>query len=195
MVFLRATTYLDPPPVVRGNGVLLRQPALKDYAEWSVLRAESRGFLEPWEPLWPADDLTRGAFRYRIRRNVRDARADVAYAFFAFCETSGRLVGGLTLSNVRRGVAQSASLGYWIGERFARQGYMTAAVNALVPFAFDQLKLHRVEAACIPTNRASIALLMRCGFSEEGLARRYLRINGMWQDHLLFAVLDSDPRP
>ncbi len=195
MVFLRASAYLDPPPVVKGSGVTLRQPQLKDFGEWSRLRAESRRFLEPWEPLWPADDLTRGAFRYRIRRHVRDARADVAYAFFAFCEAGGELVGGLTLSNVRRGVAQSASLGYWIGERFARRGYMTASVNALLPFAFGQLKLHRVEAACIPTNRASIALLTRCGFTEEGLARRYLRINGVWQDHLLFAVLESDPRP
>lgn len=195
MVFLRASAYLDPPPVVTGKGVVLRQPALKDFAAWVALRAESRRFIEPWEPLWPADDLTRSAFRYRIRRHVRDARADVAYAFFACCGTTGQLVGGLTLSNVRRGVAQSASLGYWIGERFARQGYMTAAVSALLPFAFDQLKLHRVEAACIPTNRASIALLTRCGFTEEGLARRYLRINGIWQDHLLFAVLESDPRP
>jgi ribosomal-protein-alanine N-acetyltransferase len=195
MVFLRASSYLDPSPVIRGRGVFLRQPALKDYADWASLRAASRGFLEPWEPLWPADDLTRGAFRYRIRRHIRDARADVAYSFFTFAEQTGELLGGLTLSNVRRGVAQSASLGYWIGERFARQGYMTASVRALVPYAFDQLKLHRIEAACIPTNRASMALLSRCGFLEEGLARRYLRINGLWQDHLLFAILENDPRP
>ncbi|MFO1089136.1 MAG: GNAT family protein [Hyphomicrobiales bacterium] len=195
MVFLRASAYLDPPPLIRGRGVYLRQPALTDFAAWSSLRAESRGFLEPWEPLWPADDLTRGAFRYRIRRHLRDSRADTAYAFFAFDEDTDELLGGLTLSNVRRGVAQSASLGYWIGARHARKGYMTAAVRALLPYAFDILKLHRVEAACIPTNRPSMALLKRCGFSEEGLARRYLRIAGIWQDHLLFAILENDPRP
>ena len=99
------------------------------------------------------------------------------------------MLGALTLSNVRRGVAQMATLGYWIGAPFARQGYMTDALQALLPFAFDHLHLHRVEAACLPRNDASIALLRRAGFEQEGLARSYLKINGAWQDHLLFARL------
>jgi len=112
--------------------------------------------------------------------------------FFIFRAEDQALLGALTISNVRRGVAQMASLGYWIGKRFARQGYMTAAVNTAIPFAFDHLRLHRLEAACLPSNVASIRLLERCGFSEEGLARRYLKINGRWEDHLLFALLASD---
>ena len=104
-------------------------------------------------------------------------------------------MGGVTLSNVRRGVAQAASVGYWIGERFARQGYMTEAVLAVVEFAFEELGLHRVEAACLPENDASRSLLLKVGFRQEGYARQYLRINGKWQDHLLFEMLRDDPRP
>jgi ribosomal-protein-alanine N-acetyltransferase len=102
------------------------------------------------------------------------------------------LVGAVTLSNVRRGVAQMGTLGYWVGEPFVRKGYMTAALNLMKPFAFQHLQLHRLEAACLPVNAASIALLRRCGFHEEGYARQYLKINGAWQDHLLFACLAGD---
>ncbi len=104
------------------------------------------------------------------------------------------LLGGLTLANVRRGVAQAGSLGYWIGGPYARRGHMTAAVRALLPFAFGALRLHRVEAACIPSNAASIRLLENSGFAREGYAREYLCINGIWQDHLLYARLQDDAR-
>ncbi len=102
------------------------------------------------------------------------------------------LVGGLTLSNIRRGVAQCCSVGYWIGEPYQRCGLMSDAVRTVLPFAFDVLNLHRVEAACLPSNKASINLLRGCRFTEEGFARRYLKINGVWQDHLLFAVVAGD---
>ena len=97
------------------------------------------------------------------------------------------LVGGLALANIRRGVAQAGSLGYWVGAPYVRRGYMTAAVRALIPVAFDVLRLHRLEAACIPTNLASVRLLEKTGFRREGYARAYLCINGIWQDHLLYA--------
>ena len=155
-------------------------------------RIESRAFLAPWEPSWPPDDVTRGAFRNRIKRYLHDIEDDAAYPFFILRTEDQALLGALTISNVRRGVAQMASLGYWIGKRFARRGYMTAAVNTVIPFVFDHLRLHRIEAACLPSNIASIRLLKSCGFSEEGLARRYLKINGRWEDHLLFALLASD---
>jgi ribosomal-protein-alanine N-acetyltransferase len=102
------------------------------------------------------------------------------------------LVGGLTLANIRRGCAQAASLGYWMGAPYARAGHMTAAVNAVIPFAFGTLKLHRIEAACIPANIASVRLLEKTGFRREGFARQYLCIDGNWQDHLLYAKLESD---
>ena len=104
-------------------------------------------------------------------------------------------MGGCTLSNVRRGVTQCCALGYWIGERFARQGYMHDAVRALVPFIFSTLGLHRIEAACLPTNEPSKSLLQKAGFRQEGLARKFLQINGEWRDHVLFALLEDDAPP
>lgn len=182
----------EPELAVKGHGVLLRAPLMSDHEEWASLREESRDFLAPWEPVWPADDLTRAAFRRRLRRYAEDQRTDQAYAFLIFRVADNALLGGVTLANLRRGVAQAASIGYWVGARHARQGVMTAAMRALVPFAFDSLRLHRLEAACIPTNAASIALLERSGFAREGYARQYLCINGVWADHLLYARLRGD---
>jgi ribosomal-protein-alanine N-acetyltransferase len=195
MALFRTVSFTEQVPAIEGDGVVLRTPQMADFADWAELRQRSRDFLTPWEPLWPADDLTRAAFRRRLRRYAEDARSDLAYAFFVFRQSDDALVGGLTLANVRRGVAQAGSLGYWMGEPFARQGYMTQAVRALIPFAFGPLRLHRLEAACIPTNGASSRLLEKCGFAREGLARRYLCINGLWQDHYLYAMLITDPRP
>ena len=188
MAFFRTVNFAESFPVVEGEGVFLRPPQSSDYADWAALRETSRAFLTPWELTWPPDDLTRSAFRRRLRRYPEDQRTDQAYAFFLF-RSDEVLVGGLTLANLRRGVAQTGSLGYWIGEAYARQGFMTAAVRALVPYAFSSLRLHRLEAACIPTNAASISLLEKTGFTREGYAREYLCINGLWQDHLLYARL------
>ena len=189
MAFFRTINFADPLPSVVGEGVILRTPQATDHAEWAALREHSREFLTPWEPTWPADDLSRSAFRRRIRRYTEDLRTDQSYAFLIFRSTDGRLVGGLTLANVRRGVAQAGSLGYWMGLPHVRQGYMAAAVRAVIPFAFGTLRLHRLEAACIPTNTASIRLLENTGFVREGYAREYLCINGIWQDHLLYGRL------
>ncbi len=192
MALLRAVSTSDLGPVIESNKVTLRTPQIADYPAWAELRAQSREFLAPWEPLWASDELSRASFRRRVRHYLRDLREDVGYALFIFAVSTGALIGGLTLCNVRRGVTQSCTLGYWIGAQYANQGYMTAAVRAVVPFVFDSLELHRLEAACLPTNTASIRLLEKTGFRREGLARRYLRINGAWQDHLLYALLDSD---
>jgi [ribosomal protein S5]-alanine N-acetyltransferase len=194
MAFFRTINFADPLPSVAGEGVLLRIPQVPDYADWTALREESRDFLTPWEPTWPADDLSRSAFRRRIRRYSEDLRTDQGYAFLIIRSSDNTLVGGLTLANIRRGVAQAGSIGYWMGRPFVRQGYMTAAVRAIIPFAFASLRLHRLEAACIPSNAGSIRLLEKTGFVREGYAREYLCINGIWQDHLLYGRLkDSKP--
>ena len=193
MAFFRSVNFGDVLPAVSGNGVLLRMPVAGDFPEWAALREQSRAFLTPWEPIWPPDDLTRSAFRRRLRRYAEDQRSDAAYAFLIFRTSDGAMVGGLTLANIRRGVAQAGSIGYWTGQPFAHQGYMSAAVRALIPFCFGSLRLHRLEAACIPTNKPSIALLEKTGFQREGYARGYLCINGTWQDHLLYARLKDDP--
>lgn len=192
MAFLKSPFAPELPPVLRNERVLLRTPEIGDFEAWMRLRMASRTFLTPWEPQWPSNDLTRSAYRFRIKRYLRDIQDDEAYPFFIFSTDGRTLLGAISLSNVRRGVAQMATLGYWIGEPFARQGYMTNAVRLASAFAFDHLQLHRVEAACLPHNAASVGLLRKCGFRQEGLARRYLRINGAWQDHLLFARLNED---
>jgi ribosomal-protein-alanine N-acetyltransferase len=193
MALFRTVNFTESVPALEGHGIVLRVPEMADFAEWAALREQSRAFLTPWEPTWPADDLTRPAFRRRLRRYAEDVRSDQAYAFFVFRQSDNALVGGLTLANIRRGVAQAGSLGYWMGAPHARQGYMSEAVRSLIPFAYGPLRLHRLEAACIPTNAASIRLLENCGFQREGLARKYLCINGLWQDHVLFALLITDP--
>jgi ribosomal-protein-alanine N-acetyltransferase len=196
MAFFRAVNFSEPPLSVPGDGVTLRSPQMADFDEWAVLREASRDFLTPWEPTWPVDDLGRGAFRRRLKRYYDDQRSDLAYPFFIFRNADQALIGGLTLTNIRRGVAQAGSLGYWMGAAHARHGYMTAGVRAFIPFAFTTMKLHRIEAACIPANIASMRLLEKTGFVREGYAREYLCINGSWQDHLLYArIKDDAPRP
>ena len=193
MAFMRGLTFPGgQQPIIRGDRVYLRYPRMADYLQWSRLRGESRAFLSPWEPEWARDELTRGAFRRRLKRYATEARADTAYAFLVFRSGDEILLGGCTLSNVRRGVTQCCSLGYWIGERFSRQGYMHEAIRTLLPFVFQTLGLHRIEAACLPANLASTRLLLKIGFEQEGIARRYIQINGEWQDHLLFAFLADE---
>jgi ribosomal-protein-alanine N-acetyltransferase len=194
MALFRTISSPEPLPPIAADGVVLRTPQMADFVAWSELREASRDFLTPWEPTWPSDDLSRAAFRQRLRRYAEDQRSDQAYPFFIFRKDDNVLVGGLVLASIRRGVAQSASLGYWIGRPYARRGHMTAALRALIPAAFDMLRLHRLEAACIPTNVASIRLLEKTGFQREGYAREYLCINGTWQDHLLYARLADTKR-
>lgn len=181
-------------PVLDGGRVVLRPPRQRDWKRWSEVRESSREFLAPWEPTWPYDALTRRSFRRRVKAYTQELRQGTSFSFLIFRRTDDALLGGVTLSNLRRGVAQSASLGYWIGRQHARQGYMSEALALVLEFGFDSLGLHRIEAACLPHNAASKALLIKMGFSQEGQARQYLRINGAWQDHLLFAVLRNDPR-
>lgn len=195
MAFLRSSSIPDVGMALRGRGVWLRAPVMADYVAWAELRAVSRDHLTPWEPLWQRDELSRSAFRRRVRHYQREAREDMGYAFLIFSESDDELIGGLTMSNVRRGVTQSAVLGYWMGKPFAGRGYMTEAVRAVVNFGFETLHLHRLEAATMPHNIASIRVLEHNGFRREGFARGLLRINGAWEDHVLHALLcDEVPR-
>jgi ribosomal-protein-alanine N-acetyltransferase len=187
----------EPPsrPLIRTPNLYLRAPQASDHAAWAVLRMESREFLTPWEPTWNEDDLTRASFRLRAKRAAREISTDEAYSLFIFETGTETLLGGLTLGLIRRGVAQACTLGYWMGRRHAGKGHMTEAVRGAVRFAFSDLALHRVEAACLPNNEPSRRLLERVGFQHEGLARAYLKINGNWADHLLYAVLSTDALP
>lgn len=194
MAFLRPSPIVDPETEIRGARVFLRHPVMQDYAAWAELRAQSRAHLTPWEPLWARDELTRSNFRRRLRQYHREMRDDQGYAYLIFGDTDSKLLGGLNLSNVRRGVAQTASVGYWMGAPHVGNGFMTDAARAALRFAFGALRLNRLEAACLPSNAASQRVLEKVGFLREGRARRYLKINGQWQDHDLFALLQDDPR-
>lgn len=180
---------------IKGEGLYLRASEMRDYVEWAELREKSRSFLTPWEPLWPIDDLTRASFRYRVRRHAEEMARDEAYSFFIFRDEDDALMGGLSFGHVRRGVSQAATLGYWMGEPYAGKGHMTRAVRAACAYAFEKRGFHRIEAACLPTNEPSKRLLERVGFKQEGYARSYLNINGQWRDHLLYALLETDPQP
>lgn len=195
MAFFKSLGLTSPQPLIDGNGIFLRVPKMSDFEEWSALRSGSRNFLAPWEPIWPDDDLTRSAFRRRIRRYERDLQDESGYAFLIFRASDRVMLGGATLTNLRRGAAQACSLGYWMGEAFAGKGYMSAAIAALIPFTHSMLRMRRIEAACLQSNAASIRLLEKMHFAREGLARQYLSISGQWQDHLLYARLSSDPLP
>ena len=181
-------------PRVQGKTVFLRAPAADDWREWAELRAASRAFLTPWEPSWGDDALTRDNYRRRLRHYMQEWRAGEGFTFFICMSDTRRLAGGVSLSNVRRGVAQCASVGYWMGEGYAGRGVMTEALTALLPFVFDELRLNRLESACLPSNEPSKAVLRKTGFTEEGLARHYLKINGRWHDHVLFGMLADDWR-
>src|SRR5262245_37687551 len=187
---------VKPATEVGGKLVLLRAPLPGDYAAWSKLRGDSRDFLTPWEPTWAADELSRASYRRRLRRYAQALREGTGQMYFIFDRKTGELAGGCQLSNIRQGVAQSAaSLGYWTGRKFAGQGLMTDAVAALVRYAFERMGFHRIEAACLASNIASRRVLTKAGFTAEGTARKYLKINGEWQDHLLFAIIAGDPIP
>lgn len=179
-------------PVIEGRGVLLRPPRAADYQPWAELRDLSAAYLQPWEPAWAEDDLTRPAFRRRLSVYAREMELETAWPFFVFADAGETLVGAVTLSNVRRGVAESGTLGYWIGRPYAGRGHATAAVKAVLTFAFDTLDLHRIEASCLPANLPSRRVLQKSGFRQEGEAKAYLKINGAWADHLLFGVVSDD---
>ena len=178
---------------LEGDGVVLRPPRASDYPAWSDLRRRSRAFLQPWEPAWPVDDLSRSAYRRRLMAYQRDMDLGTGYSFLVLRAADQELVGGITLSNIRRGVAQMGTVGYWAGEPYVRNGHTLAAVRAVCGFALGRMGLHRLEAACLPENEPSRRLLLKAGFELEGRATAYLKINGDWRDHLLFGMVAGAP--
>ena len=172
----------------------LRQPVMSDYRAWSGLREHSADFLTPWEPAWSADHLSRKGFTNRVYWAQRSIANGSAVPLFLVRRADETLLGAITLDNIRRGPAQAGTLGYWIGKPHARQGYMREAIEALVHHAFERLDLSRIEAACLPENEASRALLEKSGFKYEGVAQSYLQIAGRWRTHVLYAALRIDRR-
>lgn len=181
-------------PQVETERMTLRLPLHSDFRDWASLRAESREFLTPWEPAWSAEHLGRKAFANRVYWAARAEAAGTALPFFLIERATGRVLGAITLDNIRRGPAQAGTLGYWVGARYARQGFMREAIAAVVDHAFGPMDLSRIEAACLPENAASRGVLEKSGFKYEGVSQAYLQINGRWRNHVLYANLRPDRR-
>lgn len=179
-------------PHLAGERVALRFPRSSDYAEWAQLRRQSRDFLEKWEPKWAGDELERSAWRMRIRRYRTEFNRGSGVPFLIVLAGSGEIVGGISVGNIRRGVAQTGQIGYWMGQPYAGRGLMLEAVRLVIGHCFVRLRLHRIEAACIPGNDRSVRVLEKAGFTREGLLRSYLKINGIWQDHYLYALIAGE---
>jgi ribosomal-protein-alanine N-acetyltransferase len=190
MAFLSFVTRRDP--VLEGKRILLRTPRYDDYESWRSAREGSGDFLKIWEPTWGRNEFTRSAWHDRLSHYRSEARAGTSHTFFVVRHGSGDVAGGVTVGKIVRGVSQSCELGYWMAKKHAGQGLMSEALGALVPHVFGELGLHRIEAACIPENMPSRRLLEKAGFLHEGRLRGYLKINGRWQDHDLFALLRDD---
>lgn len=174
--------------------LVLRPPQHGDFNAWVALRQNSADFLTPWEPTWATDHLSRRGFTNRVYWANRAIAGGTAVPLFLFSRKDETLLGAITLDNIRRGPAQAGTLGYWVGEPYARRGYMKEAIEAVVHHAFARMDLSRIEAACLPENVASRGLLERSGFKYEGVAQSYLQINGRWRTHVLYAVLRTDRR-
>lgn len=181
-------------PKVEAERMTLRLPQHGDYQAWAQLREVSSEHLTPWEPIRAEDHLTRKAFTNRVYWAARAEAQGTALPLLMIRREDQRLVGAITLDNIRRGPVQAGTLGYWIGAPFARMGYMREAILAVVHHAFTTMDLSRIEAACLPENAASRGVLEKCGFKYEGVAQSYLQINGRWRNHVLYANLRHDRR-
>lgn len=170
--------------------VAIRPIEVADAAELLEIRVRNRAHLEPWEPERPLGYYTIEGQRALAESAVAAHEAGRAYPFVV--EHEGRIVGAVNLNEVVRGVFQNAYVGYWIDAAAGGRGVATAAVRQALAFAFGEAGLHRVQAAVIPRNAASIRVVEKCGFREEGLALRYLRIAGVWEDHRIFALTAED---
>ncbi|WP_340298809.1 MULTISPECIES: GNAT family N-acetyltransferase [unclassified Roseobacter] len=183
-----------PKLAIETERMTLRLPLHEDYRHWAGLREASAAFLQPWEPAWSSDHLTRKSFSARVYWTQRASSEESALPLFLIRREDQRLLGAVTLDNIRRGPAQAGTIGYWIGQPYARNGYMREAVVALIHYAFTRLDLSRIESACLPENTPSRGLLEKCGYKYEGVAQSYLQINGRWRNHVLYANLRSDRR-
>ena len=187
---LPATATVNQLPDIRltGTRITLRPPRISDWHEWAMLRNRNAGFLKPWEPTWDAESLTEEYYERRLRRQIREWNGDQCYPFLITLNDSHRMIGAMNINNVVRGAAQFASLGYWLDEHCQRQGYMTEAGRLIMAHAFTALKLHRLCAAALPENTRSRSMLTKLGFKEEGFAARYIQIDGLWRDHVLYGL-------
>jgi ribosomal-protein-alanine N-acetyltransferase len=174
--------------------VELRLPIAADAPAFLDLVVRNRDHFRPYEPRRPASYFTLGGQREQVSAAQRQAEVGERFEFGIWERNGGALIGRISLGGISRGALQNAYLGYGIDVARGGRGYATQAVRLTVRVAFDDLGLHRVQAAVVPENKASARVLAKVGFREEGLARRYLFLDGRWKDHLMFALTADDGR-
>jgi ribosomal-protein-alanine N-acetyltransferase len=174
------------------HAVQIRETGQADAEAFHHLLVANREFLRPFEPVRPDWFFTLSGIRGELERASADRESDALYAFGIWEQATGALVGRVALANVVRGPWRNATLGYFVGQQWGRRGYATEAVRQVLDFAFGPGHLHRVQAAVMPRNTPSIRVLEKNGFRDEGLAERYLQINGAWEDHRIFAITAED---
>ena len=192
MSFLSSYPLKKISKYLEGKRVYLRSPEYRDWEKWSDTRRENMSHLKPWEPTWPSNDLERNSFLRRIKVYEKLINNDEAYPFLIFDMKTEELIGELNINNVQRGVLQSCSIGYWISKDKIGLGFMSESINLIKNFIFNELNLHRIEAACLESNVSSLNVLKNNDFHFEGIARKYLKINGKWQDHLIYSYLETE---
>ncbi len=173
-----------------GRRVMLRPLQANDWPQWAEVRQRNEQWLTPWEPLRPTNLLDptrdREAFMSRCSARDRDRQMGVAYGFGVF--VGNDFAGEINLNNVARGALQSGTVGYWIDRDKAGHRYIAEGVVTLAKFAFEQLRLHRLEICIVPRNSNSRRVMEVLSVREEGVALRFLEINGAWEDHVRYAI-------
>lgn len=202
-----------PDITLETERLIIRPPKAEDCEQWIAVRSQSENSLKPFEPHWPENCLTPAFFHKRLHLQAQHFDIGAACYFLIFKKnpdridnkdpkTEARLIGGVNINDIRRNVSQFANLGYWLCEKDRGQGYMIESIGSILQFCFMRLNLNRVNAACIPRNTSSKNVLENSGFIEEGFAKSYLKINGNWEDHILYGMtydhwleLDKQSRP
>lgn len=191
---LRRRTNQGAPPnepvTLHGRRVVLRPLVASDFDQWREVRRRCADWLTAWEPRpspgQPDTVEDRHAFSSRCSVRLREIQLGTGFGFGVFIDSVFR--GEVNLNTIHRGARQNAYVGYWIDEAAAGRGYMPEAVVVVLRFAFQQLGLHRVQIAIVPRNAASRRVVEKLGLRDEGLALRYLQINGVWEDHIRYAI-------
>ncbi|CAM4467138.1 ribosomal-protein-alanine N-acetyltransferase [Paenibacillus endophyticus] len=177
---------------MNNNRVYIRLMADKDSEQLHAIRQRNYYFFKPFEPIRPDEYFTLEEQRRIIQAGIKGAEEDRNYVFGVFEKQSESLMGRIELSGVVRGPFQNASLGFFMDEVHNGKGYMTEAIGLVLEYAFSEVGLHRIQAGVMPRNLASVRVLEKAGFRYEGLAKRYLKINGEWEDHALYAITTED---
>jgi ribosomal-protein-alanine N-acetyltransferase len=194
---LRRKSTPDPmnaPALLHGRRVLLRPLTLNDFDEWRAVRRRCNDWLTKWEPRripgQPDTVEDRQAFSARCSVRMREIQLGTGYGFGIFVD--GRFGGEINVNSIHRGAHQSAYVGYWIDEALAGQGYMPESLVTVLRFSFEELLLHRLQISIIPRNTSSRRVVEKLDLRDEGIAERYLEINGTWEDHVRYAITSEE---